>query len=86
VETAISAGALAVAFAALGLLATALFRLDAKMEAGFARLDSTIDSGLAQLGGRMEAGFARVDARFDRVDARLSALEIDVAHHLGHHG
>jgi len=89
----VSAGALTAAFAALGLLATALFRLDAKMEAGFARLDQKIDLTSAGLVDRMDHRFDRVDQRFDRVDqrferveARLSALEIDVARHVDGHG
>lgn len=67
-------GLLSVCVAALGILATALFRLDGKLDAGFARLES-----------RMDAKFDRVDARFDRVDERLSVLELRLEHHLDTH-
>lgn len=63
-----SAGLLSVAVAALGLLATALFRLDGKIDALGARLDGKIDS----LAARMDARFDRMDARFDRLEQRLT--------------
>jgi hypothetical protein len=76
-----SAGLLTVAVAALGILATALFRLDGKIESGFGRLDTKID-GLA---ARTDARFDRMDARFDRVDERLSTMEVGLAQHLEQH-
>jgi hypothetical protein len=82
VEAVVGAGALTAAFAALALLATALFRLDGKMEAGFARLDQKID----RQADRFDQRFDQVDVRFDRIDGRLSVLEIDVARHLDRHG
>lgn len=85
-DLAVSAGALAAAFAAVGLLATALFRLDSKMDAGFTRLESKMDAGFARLDAKLDAGFARQDTRFDRVDDRLSAVEIQLARHLERHG
>jgi hypothetical protein len=75
VEAVVSAGALTAAFAALGLLATALFRLDGKMEAGFARLDQKIGSTSAGLADRMDQRFDRVDQRFDRVDQRFDRVD-----------
>lgn len=80
-ESIVGAGLLTATFAALGLLATALFCLDTKMEAGFARLDGTID----RVGSRLDELAHRMDLRFDRVDERLSAVEIGLARHLDHH-
>jgi hypothetical protein len=90
-----SAGLLSVAVAALGILATALFRLDGKIESGFGRLDAKIDGLAARTDtrfdrvdakfDRMDDRFDRVDIRFDRVDERLSAMEVGLAQHLEQH-
>lgn len=55
----------------IGLLATALFRIDSKIDALGARLDSKID-GLGD----------RLDARFDRVEDRLGRVELRLEQHL----
>jgi hypothetical protein len=92
VDAVATVGLLSVTVAALGILATALFRLDGKIDAGFGRLDEKIEgldgkmeSGLSRLEARMDAGFDRVDAKFGRVEERLSGLERQLAHHLDRH-
>lgn len=64
------AGLLTAVFTALGLLATALFRLDAKIDNRFDALVARLD--------RFET---RVEARFDHVDARLDHVEHQLAVH-----
>ena len=59
----------------IGLLATALFRIDGKIDALGARLDAKIDS-------KVDALSARMDVRFDRVDDRLSRVELRLEQHL----
>jgi hypothetical protein len=56
-------------------------RLDARMDAGFARTDASA----ARLDAKMEAGFARVDARFDAIGSRLDGLAARHDAHLGQH-
>jgi hypothetical protein len=67
-------GLLAAVFSAIGLLATALFRLDAKFEGRFDRIDAKFDA--------VDARFDRVDARFDRMDTRFDRLEERLATHV----
>jgi hypothetical protein len=61
--------------ATIGLLATALFRLDGKIDALGTRLDAKID-------GKVDSLAARMDARFDRVDERLSRVDLRLEDHL----
>jgi hypothetical protein len=77
-DTVATVGLLSVTVAALGILATALFRLDGKIDAGIGRLDAKFDAGIGRLDARMGAGFARVDER-------LSVLELQLGHHLDTH-
>lgn len=89
VQLAWQAATLSVAFAALGLLATALFRLDGKIDglgmrvdAKLDRLETNVDAKLDHLGARIDGLAARMDSRFDRVDERLSRVEISLAEHV----
>jgi hypothetical protein len=82
VEAFATAGLLSVTVAALGLLATALFRLEGKVEAGFAGLEARFDGRISQL----EAWFdRRIDALEARLDARIEQLDAKLTEHLGHH-
>jgi hypothetical protein len=65
-----NAGLLTAVFTTIGLLATALFRLDSR----FDRIDARFD--------RIDARFDRMDARFDRLDERFSIVEATLADHL----
>ncbi|MGH2747339.1 MAG: hypothetical protein ACRDKB_05390 [Actinomycetota bacterium] len=72
---------IAVAWAAIGLttvtvglLAAALFRLEARFDARFDRMDEKLDAHRAE-----------TNARFDRMDQRLDNLSMQFAEHLRRH-
>jgi hypothetical protein len=65
--------------ATIGLLATALFRLDAKIDNKIDSLGARLD---AKIDGKVDSLAARMDARFDRVDDRLSRVEQRLEEHL----
>jgi hypothetical protein len=62
----------------IGLLATALFRIDSKIDALGVRLDAKID----RIDGKVDSLGTRMDARFDRVEDRLSRVELRLEQHL----
>lgn len=80
-----NASLLAALVATIGLLATALFRQDgkidglgakidglgARLDTRIGQLDAKVDAMGASLNGRIDALAARMDVRFDRVEARL---------------
>lgn len=79
---------IAVAWAAIGLttvtvglLATALFRLDARISEMGATHAAAIDSLRAELSGFR----SETNARFDRVDQRLDNLNVQFAEHIRRH-
>jgi hypothetical protein len=83
VDSVATVGLLSVTVAALGILATALFRLEAKMDAGLARLASRLDAGFGRVDSRLDRiddRFDRVDARFDRVDDRFRQMDARFDH------
>ena len=57
--------------ATLGVLATALFRLDSKIEAFGRGLGARIDAQGRELGGRIDALTGRIDAQTARIDLHL---------------
>lgn len=60
--TAIAWSLVALMAASLGVLATALFRLDGKIDGGFARVDARIDGLGASLNARIDAQTAMLTA------------------------
>lgn len=91
-STWLSAGLLSTLVAALGLLATSLFRLDNKIDALGSHLTGRLDASTGRLDaltgrldgltGRLDALGTRMDARFDRMDERLSRIELRLVEHL----
>jgi hypothetical protein len=73
VSTVLNAGLLSTLVAALGLLATALFRLDGKIEGLGTGLGGKIDALDARLSGKIDALDARLGGKIDALDARLSS-------------
>lgn len=97
VDVAWNTGLMVALATTIGLLATALFRIDAKIEGLGTRLDGKIeglgarlDTKIDGLGAHLDAKIdskvdslgARMDARFDRVEDRLSRVELRLEQHL----
>jgi hypothetical protein len=74
----LTVGLLSTVNAALGLLATALFRLDGKIDTLDARLNGRLDSVGGRLDGlvaEMHAGFTGLHQDVSALDRRLAKVE-----------
>ena len=78
-STWLSAGLLSTLVAALGLLATALFRLDGKIDALSAGMNSRFDILDSRLGNRIDAVNGRIDGLVAGMHAGFAGLRQDVA-------
>ena len=74
-STWLSAGLLPTLIAALGLLATALFRLDGKIDALGTALTGRLDSLDGRLSGRLDGLVAEVHAGFTGLRQDVAALD-----------
>ena len=74
-STWLSAGLLSTLVAALGLLATALFRLDGKIDALGTTLNGRLDSLHGGLTGRLDGLVAEMHAGFTGLRQAIAALD-----------